>query len=147
MKVEIANFKLRDLEELLEIEKFSFPKSPYDKKTFLMWYNVAKEGFFVARIDKKIVGYIIGYKNGKTGVLVSIATHPEFRGKGIGTKLWERLVQFFNESGVKKVKLQVRKSNFVAQKFYENLGFKKAGIKKGYYENGEDAISMELSLR
>jgi ribosomal-protein-alanine N-acetyltransferase len=147
MEVEIKKFNLSDLEELLEIEKFSFPKAPYDKETFLTWYLIAKEGFFVARVNEKLVGYIIGYKNGKKGTLVSMATHPEFRRKGIGTKLWQTLFQFFNANEVKKVNLEVRKSNLVAQNFYKKLGFKRVNIKKRYYENGEDAISMEFILK
>jgi ribosomal-protein-alanine N-acetyltransferase len=146
MKVEIRKFNLNDLDELLEIEKFSFPKAPYDKKTFLIWYSAAKNGFFVAKVNKKLVGYVIGYKNGKKGTLVSIATHPEFRRKGVGTKLWQKLLQFFIANGVEKVDLQVRKSNLVAQKFYEKLGFEEVCIKKSYYEDGEDAISMEIIL-
>jgi ribosomal-protein-alanine N-acetyltransferase len=56
------------------------------------------------------------------------------------------LLQFFIANGVEKVDLQVRKSNLVAQKFYEKLGFEEVCIKKSYYEDGEDAISMEIIL-
>jgi ribosomal-protein-alanine N-acetyltransferase len=96
MKVEIRKFNLNDLDELLEIEKFSFPKAPYDKKTFLKWYSAAKNGFFVAKVNKKLVGYVIGYKNGKKGTLVSIATHPEFRRKGCRNKTLAKIASIFH---------------------------------------------------
>jgi ribosomal-protein-alanine N-acetyltransferase len=146
MEVKIRKFQLSDMKELLEIEKFSFPKSPYSETTFLGWYEMAKDTFLVAEIEKKIVGYIIGFTGSEVGIIVSIAVDPNFRRKGIGTKLWEELLELFKSNHVKVARLEVRKSNLIAQKFYEKLGFKKIGIIRGYYENGEDAIVMVCKL-
>ena len=39
--------------------------------------------------------------------------------------------------------LEVRRSNHIAQRLYEKLGFKFVGYRKGYYsDNGEDALIM-----
>ncbi len=39
--------------------------------------------------------------------------------------------------------LEVRVSNFVAQRLYEKYGFKAAGLRKAYYsDNREDAVIM-----
>ena len=43
--------------------------------------------------------------------------------------------------------LEVRASNFGAQQLYEQLGFKKVGLRRRYYANGEDAILMNLSVK
>ena len=43
--------------------------------------------------------------------------------------------------------LEVRVSNIRARKLYERLGFKSAGLRKGYYvDNHEDAIIMWKDL-
>jgi ribosomal-protein-alanine N-acetyltransferase len=43
--------------------------------------------------------------------------------------------------------LEVRKSNLIAQKLYQQVGFTTTGIRKGYYsDNGEDALAMTLEL-
>ena len=43
--------------------------------------------------------------------------------------------------------LEVRATNYSAQKLYEQLGFTKAGVRKGYYiDNQEDAIIMWAEL-
>ena len=44
------------------------------------------------------------------------------------------------------VTLEVRVSNFIAQRLYEKYGFSTAGIRKGYYsDNREDALIMTTS--
>jgi ribosomal-protein-alanine N-acetyltransferase len=41
------------------------------------------------------------------------------------------------------VSLEVRESNFGAQRMYEQFGFRPVGIRRGYYiETNEDAIVM-----
>jgi ribosomal-protein-alanine N-acetyltransferase len=146
VEVKIRKFQLSDMKELLEIEKFSFPKSPYSEDTFLRWYEIAKDTFLVAEVEKKIVGYIIGFCKNEVGIVVSIAVHPNFRRKGIGTKLWGELLKLFKNNNVKIARLEVRKSNSIAQNFYKKIGFKKIGTIKNYYENGEDAIVMVYEL-
>nr|WP_319592847.1 hypothetical protein [Salicibibacter halophilus] len=43
--------------------------------------------------------------------------------------------------------LEVRESNADAQRFYKTFGFKKTGVKKGYYtDNCEDAWIMSLTF-
>ena len=49
--------------------------------------------------------------------------------------------------GAQKVLLEVREGNLSAIALYEKLGFKKIGVRRGYYENPrEDAIIMEVGL-
>ena len=40
--------------------------------------------------------------------------------------------------------LEVRASNAGAIRLYEQFGFEVAGVRKNYYENGEDALMMNL---
>ena len=44
--------------------------------------------------------------------------------------------------GVNALTLEVRVSNTAAIKLYENFGLKSVGRRKGYYEDGEDALIM-----
>jgi ribosomal protein S18 acetylase RimI-like enzyme len=50
------------------------------------------------------------------------------------------------EMGVKDVFLEVRRSNIAANRLYKALGFEEVGIRRGYYENGENAIVMHYEL-
>lgn len=66
-----------------------------------------------------------------------------YRGRGVGTEVTRALMQYAANMGVQYLTLEVRRSNLVAQKMYQSLGFLKLGLRKRYYEdNGEDAYLM-----
>ena len=77
------------------------------------------------------------------GHITNIAVHPDKRGKGYGTKVTSAMMQAAVDVGVQYMTLEVRVSNEPALALYKKLGFKKAGVRKKYYEdNGEDAYIM-----
>jgi ribosomal-protein-alanine N-acetyltransferase len=45
-----------------------------------------------------------------------------------------------------KICLEVNCSNILALKLYSYLGFKKVGVREGYYQDGMDAILMDLCI-
>lgn len=53
---------------------------------------------------------------------LSISLYADFRHQGIGTKLFEALLQKIAEEGYKKVSLSVQKANY-ASTMYVNMGF------------------------
>ncbi len=142
--MKIRKCTTKNLNRVIEIERKSF-KYPYPPSLF-RWYM--RNGLFlVAEENEKIVGYVIGMKKGlkekkeeesKGGLIASIAVLPNFRRKGIGTSLMEKMMEKMEE-----VKVQVRKSNRAAIKFYKKLGFIKKGFIENCYQDGEDAIVMK----
>jgi GNAT superfamily N-acetyltransferase len=52
---------------------------------------------------------------------------PEWRGLGVGRQLWSATEAFAREAGYRKLAIQVRASNTVAQAFYRTLGFRECG--------------------
>lgn len=136
----IRQFKSSDLEAILRIENKAFPKSPYDRFTFLYFARIYPDNFlvFVHEDEDKgkslIVGYIIFYPEGH---IVSIAVHPAYRRRGIGIELVEVVLN--RTSG--KASVEVRASNEVAKKFYRHLGFSIQTIIHDYYGD-EDAVVM-----
>jgi len=52
---------------------------------------------------------------------------PEWRGQGVGRKLWSATQSFARESGYRKLAIQVRATNHAAQSFYRQLGFNECG--------------------
>ena len=93
--------------------------------------------YFVYEKDNKIVGYIIAWVSDNTTIL-NFGVKKEYRGQGIGALLFDEVLKI--KEGI--ISLEVRVSNLNAINFYTNRGFKNAGIRKGYYSNGEDAILM-----
>ena len=52
---------------------------------------------------------------------------PEWRGQGVGRKLWRATEAFARQAGYRKLVIQVRASNRAAQAFYQSLGFQQCG--------------------
>ena len=95
---------------------------------------------FVFELDKKIIGYAVCWYYFEELHIGNFAIHPDFQGKGLGTILFERIFNTFND--YKVAYLEVRKNNLAAIKLYNKFGFKETYSRKGYYSNGEDAIVM-----
>ncbi|MEM4724519.1 MAG: GNAT family N-acetyltransferase, partial [Candidatus Hadarchaeum sp.] len=94
-----------------------------------------------------VAGYLIGViRWSNIGHILAIAVDPAFQRQRLGTLLMNNIIDRFRKKGVKLVRLEVRKSNVGAQQFYKKLGFLERGEMPFYYEDGESAIAMELSL-
>ena len=152
MEIKLRRFSISDLDEVMEIEKASFPnRQIYSENYFKKLYQKYPEGFIVAEEKGKIFGYAISQvKNQvpteRVGEIISLAIKPDFRQKGIGEKLSNFLINQFKEREVKKVFLHVRTKNRVAISFYKKLGFEILKKIKNYYQNGNDAYLMEKKL-
>lgn len=76
--------------------------------------------------------------------IMSIATHPAQRGRGLGRALLEQVRLHAMARGGGYVHLEVRVSNATAIHLYESMGFRPLGVRRDYYlDNGEDALMME----
>jgi [ribosomal protein S18]-alanine N-acetyltransferase len=73
----------------------------------------------------------------------TIASHPDWRRRGIGELLLLAMIDSAAEIGASVVTLEVRISNAPAQTLYRKYEFEVVGRRKGYYsDNGEDAYIM-----
>ena len=143
----IEKFNPLNLNEILEIERNAFEKKEtFPKEYFLEVFKKWPEGFLVAKINKEIVGYAIGEKNENSGLIISVAVKKEWRRRGIGKKLIEKLLENFKKEGIKKIFLHVREENKEAINFYQALGFRIIELIGNYYSSGENAYLMEKTL-
>ena len=133
--------RYRDLDQVLAVEKASFPDRPYTKLEFSSFLLLAGEGFMVARLGDSVVGYVIAMKSGGAGLIASIAVSPELRMKGIGEALMTAALRHLTKFD--QVYLQVDANNEIAISLYRKLSFRETGKRiRGYYPNGDDAIEM-----
>ncbi|MGL5714106.1 MAG: ribosomal protein S18-alanine N-acetyltransferase [Paraclostridium sp.] len=146
-KLIIRNMTIDDVDGVFEVEKNCFEhywsKSEFEKE---MKNDVAR--YLVAKIDKKIVGYVGIWFVAGEGHITNVAVHNDYRGKKIGDVLIKYLVKMCEENNIFAMTLEVRVSNIVAQNLYKKYGFKLAGIRKEYYsDNKEDAMIMWSQLK
>ena len=78
---------------------------------------------------------------------MNLAVRQDCRRLGIASHLVRHAIEEGSTRGTTRALLEVRASNLVAQKFYQNLGFRQYGCRRSYYTNpNEDAILMQLPL-
>jgi ribosomal-protein-alanine N-acetyltransferase len=79
--------------------------------------------------------------------IVTLATHPAYRRRGLSEQLLQRMIEQCRVAGARLVTLEVRVSNRAAQQLYAKLSFVEVGLRRAYYQdNGEDALLMTLFL-
>ncbi|MGZ7043177.1 MAG: ribosomal protein S18-alanine N-acetyltransferase [Methanobacterium sp.] len=137
----IREFKRPDIKRVLEIEIESF-NDPYPPSILTDIYNLGA-GFLVAQHDNIIVGYIIFWiRYEDEGHIISLAIDKKYRKKGMASELVKNVINIFTKCNLREIKLEVRKGNKGARKFYQKMGFDEKDILESYYEDGEDAVIM-----
>ncbi|HIP25768.1 MAG TPA: ribosomal-protein-alanine N-acetyltransferase [Archaeoglobus profundus] len=142
--VVIRDYMAKDFKALVEIDAEAFsPSNPvYD----VYIYVTLGSDLLVADIGGKVVGYIAIMDLGTNAKIISFAVKKEFRRKGIGTKLLKAAIKRCKEKGKRKILLEVRISNKIAQHLYKKNGFKVIDVIPNYYSDGESAYLMALDL-
>lgn len=74
--------------------------------------------------------------------ILAIATHPDFRGRGIATQLLAHVLEVARTTGCSLATLEVRRSNAPAIALYERAGFSTVHVRARYYQDDEDALVM-----
>ena len=77
--------------------------------------------------------------------LFQIGTRPEFRGQGIAYSLLERLHEEMRKRGAAVCFLEVRSRNAAAISLYEEAGYERISVRRGYYPD-DDALVMRKEL-
>ncbi len=144
--IEIARYRPRHLRRILQIERASFPDEPYTRAIFRDLYKECGELFLIAKVRRRIAGYIATRVCSGRAEIISIAVDPEYRRAGIGTTLLSIALERLDESGAHCVELMVRVDNREAIRFYRRFGFRHAGRVARYYEDGQTGLRMRRAL-
>lgn len=135
-----------DLEQVIAIDQESF-SLPWPERSFRyeLTDNYTSRGW-VAETDGRVAAMMVGWLIVDELHIATIATHSAYRRRGIGRRILVHALCAARTEGAIRSFLEVRESNVVAIKMYENLGFVEDGRRKEYYkDNNEDAILMSLS--
>ena len=98
----------------------------------------------VAKLDDKIVGFACVWFSFDDAHITNIVVHKDFRHKGIGSILLEKLIELAKVKS--SLTLEVNTKNTDAQGLYLKYGFENLGIRPKYYKNLDDAYIMTLNF-
>jgi [ribosomal protein S18]-alanine N-acetyltransferase len=143
-RVDFRRLELRDLNAIEKIERASYP-TPWSRSMFageLAKPSSLSLGAFDPE-DGELLGYLIISRYVDAWHVMNLAVAPKHRRKRIASGLLDRLFELTTGEDRRGYTLEVRVSNDVAIKLYEQAGFKPRGVRRGYYtDNREDALIM-----
>ena len=138
-----------DLDEVARIEHESFP-IPW-KREFFASELVEPHRYIrvLARDDggePRVGGYLFAVSLYEEFHVNKIATDLRLRHQGYGRMLLEDALARARSMGSAAMTLEVRVSNDAARQFYRSYGFAEAYRRRNYYQDGEDAFVLILTL-
>ncbi len=74
--------------------------------------------------------------------ITTICVLPNYRRQHFGRDLMEGLIQQLQAMKTTKLFLEVAENNAAARGLYESFGFQPSGLRKGYYADGQNAVTM-----
>lgn len=142
-EVEITRMRRRHLRGIMAIERQVYPR-PWSPSLFVSEMTSGRSRAYLVAVDgRAVVGYAGLVSYGDEAHITTIAVDPEHQRRKIGTRLLYELIRRAQDIGAHAVSLEVRVTNWGAQRLYARFGFRPVGVRKGYYqETNEDAVVM-----
>lgn len=143
--VRLRELRWTDLTTLAALEVELFDHDAWAIETW--WAELAERPRreYVVAVDgsERIVGYAGLDLAGDVADVMTFATAPDARGRGIGRLLLGELVTRAVRHGAEAVLLEVRADNVRARDLYERNGFELISTRRRYYQPGDvDALVM-----
>lgn len=143
--ISIRNMEESDLEAIHAISVRSF-SSPWSLKAIQEEFHHPFAYYLTASQDNTLIAFIGAWLILDEVQITNIAVDPDYRRQGIANVLLRGMIKEMNAKQMAVIYLEVRLSNTAAIRLYESLAFKTTGLRKGFYPDGEDALTMALFL-
>ena len=139
-----AGTLLREYEAALGID-LCFQNFPEELQSLERMYGPPGGRFLLLRVEERTAGCVaLEDSGGKICEMKRLYVRPEFRGKGLGRKCAEEVVQIAREMGYASVRLHTLPSMRAAIVLYRSMGFRETAP---YDETSvEGVLFMELGL-
>ncbi|MDA4124992.1 MAG: GNAT family acetyltransferase [Thaumarchaeota archaeon] len=123
--MKVREFRLRDYVEVSDLwEKSSFGTSRGDGLGEIRRkLKRDPELFLVAEEDGRVVGSVLGAWDGRRGWLYHLGVLPEYKRKGVATRLVQEVERRMRRKGVLKVNAVVYNRNRASFAFFKRLGY------------------------
>ncbi len=142
-RLEVTRMRRRHLRGVMAIERQVYPR-PWSPNLFLSeMAETQNRVYLVARLDREVVGYAGMICYGEEAHVTNVAVDPVHHRHKIATRLMHDLILQAIDIGAEAVSLEVRVTNWGAQRLYGRFGFRPVGVRKNYYQEiNEDALIM-----
>ena len=137
-----------DLEKILEIE-LKVHRAPWTLEHFKTELSKPQSTVWVLtddETDEQVAAYVVFWKLFENAEILNIAVDPALQRRGFAKAVLQAVVKDLVRQDIKKLNLEVRKSNLAAIALYQAAGLTVSQVRKNFYSDGEDAYAMSLSL-
>jgi ribosomal-protein-alanine N-acetyltransferase len=136
-----------DVPHVAAVERGAYP-FPWSEGIFR---DCLRVGYLcrVAEDAGQIVSYGIVAMGAGEAHILNLCVAGHMRGRGIGRRMLQLLLERSQQAGMQDVFLEVRPSNPHAIALYQSLGFNEVGRRRAYYQaevGREDALVLKLSM-
>lgn len=147
-RLRIRRARVRDLAHLAALEAAAFEHPWSETQLAAPLADASSAGWLVeeapedARSATPPLAYALFLRLPGEAELLRVATHPGQRGRGLATRLLSRALGILERSGRPRTHLEVAADNAPARALYARLGFSVSDVRKRYYADGADAVTM-----
>lgn len=129
--------QLRDAPALARLHAHGFDRA-WARADFEQWLRRETSFGAIARRGVGSIGMAMALTAGEDAELLTIATHPATRRRGVAGQLLQALDAEAVRRGLRRWVLEVACNNLPARRLYERFNFVEIGVRKGYYSSGQD---------
>lgn len=147
-RVAVRDARADDIAVIERIEEASFDGDRLSRRSLVHHLTSSTCDLIMATLRGEPVGYALVFYRSGSGLarLYSIASAPEARGAGVGSRLLSACERRARRRGRDRMRLEVRADNTAAISLYRAFGYRDFGRYEAYYEDGAPALRMEKML-
>ncbi|ABK15118.1 MAG: GNAT family N-acetyltransferase [Methanothrix sp.] len=131
---------IEDLDRIVEIERLCFPEEVLFTRGLFSF--LLRNATALVACDDEIMGFVIGYLSGRTGVIYTLDVHPDHRRRGVGSALLDAIEREMRAAGARRFRLEADTSNRAALELYHRSGYVEGEVLRNYYGYGKDAVRL-----
>lgn len=147
MKIKLRSYTPEDFEALFEIDQACYPPEvAYSRRELRAYLRFQGADCVVAVEGAKQIGFCLTAHRDGQGYIVTIDVLESHRGKHVGSKLLKESERRLAANGVSEIDLETATDKQSVVAFWLKHGYRKRGLKKGYYPGGRDAFAMAKRL-
>ncbi|HVR43250.1 MAG TPA: N-acetyltransferase [Thermoanaerobaculia bacterium] len=145
----VREASITDLDSIAAIESAIFDPEPYPRFFLRQAHDLWGAWLLVAEDDSGgVAGYALAAPRlgGEEACILALAVVDGMRGRGVGARLLEALLERLAAHRVATAWLTVHPGNAPAIRLYERLGFVVAAEEAAYFGAGAPRLRMERKL-
>ena len=103
-----------------------------------------EDAVFLVAVDKNVCGYALARVQDAEARLLDFASAQD--GRGVGRELWAALADAARSRGARVLTFEVSERNARARAFYARAGARVVGRRPKFYNDGADALLLDVPL-